>query len=149
MIMDSLNFPSTNLSFSEDSGKVTVFDPLRKRWVAWTPEENVRQHVINFLVYSMGYSAGLLGVEQQIRINRRIFRTDLVAWTTLGNPWLLVECKAPEVNLSAEVLEQAVRYNISLKASYIAITNGIKHHVFAIDQQKGISSCVGWPSPPG
>ena len=114
MIMDSLNFPPTNLSFSEDSGKVTVFDPLRKRWVAWTPEENVRQHVINFLVYSMGYSAGLLGVEQQIRINRRVFRTDLVAWTTLGNPWLLVECKAPEVNLSAEVLEQAVRYNISL-----------------------------------
>lgn len=148
MNMESLNLPAATLSFSESNGKITVFDPLRKRWVAYTPEESVRQHVISFLIYSLGYSSGLLGVEQQIKINRRVFRTDLVAWTSSGKPWLLVECKAPDVALTPEVLEQAVRYNITLKASYLAITNGIKHHVFSIDTIKGISVCDGWPMPP-
>lgn len=127
----ALAFPCSEVRVrSEVSGEFSVYDEVRRRWVLLTPEEWVRQHLIHFLVGYRGYPRGLMAVERQVLVNRLPQRADLVVYTPLADPFLLVECKAPSIAVDEGAIRQAARYNNTLRAEYVAITNGLASFVF-------------------
>lgn len=99
---------------------------LRRRYLVLTPEEWVRQHVINLLLTRYAYPASLMRIEGGLRVHRLAKRTDLVVYDRDGLPFLLLECKAPTVPLTRAVVEQALRYNLTLRAPYLAVSNGVE-----------------------
>ena len=106
-------------------GRTQVFDPLRRRFVALTPEEEVRQKTLFLLVEHLGVPAGLLAVEYSVKVNGLDKRADAVVFGNEGRPLMIVECKAPSVTLTEAVLEQALRYHSVLQPPYLLLTNGI------------------------
>lgn len=104
----------------------TVFDPLRKKQVALTPEERVRQWCISTLSSCYGVPMHMMMSEAGFRLGGKMFRADIIVYDRQAKPVMVVECKRPEVDLSGEVLDQAVRYNMVLNVRYILITNGIR-----------------------
>lgn len=120
-----------------------VFDPVRKRWVALTPEEWVRQHVLNYLVHELGCPASLISVEHAIALNRLAKRADLVVHDRAARPLLLVECKAPHVPMDQRVLEQVARYNLVFRVPYLFVTNGLVHYACRIDRASGTVDFLG------
>lgn len=113
------------------------FDPVRKKWVPATPEEEVRQQFIQFLLTVKNIPASHLSVEREITVNGLSRRYDLVVFDEEGKPWMVVECKAPHVKLTQEVMEQAGRYNKTLQAPLIGITNGKDNKFFRVDFETG------------
>lgn len=105
-------------------GRTQVFDPLRRRFVALTPEEEVRQKTLYLLVEHLGVPAGLLAVEYSVKVNGLDKRADAVVFGNEGRPLMIVECKAPSVTLTEAVLEQALRYHSVLQPQYLLLTNG-------------------------
>ncbi len=103
-----------------------IWDPLRKRHVALTPEESVRQWFIEFLVNEVHVPAHMMMSEASIKLGEKAMRVDILVYDRKARPIAVVECKRPEVELNAEVLDQAVRYNMVLNVNYIMITNGKK-----------------------
>ena len=101
-----------------------LFDPLRRKWVARTPEEEVRQAVIVWLRDVQGFPAGLMESEYGFLYNRRRYRADILVFDRRLQPFLLVECKAPGVRLDAKAVEQVVRYTRVLAVRYVLVTNG-------------------------
>ncbi|MGZ3864190.1 MAG: type I restriction enzyme HsdR N-terminal domain-containing protein [Bacteroidia bacterium] len=124
-----LNLPKADLRIRNHEGRVQVFDMNRKLNVDLTPEEWVRQHVLHFLVFEKGYPQGLIEIEKSIRLFNTDKRVDILVRTPDLKPLLLVECKAPEVKLTQEELNQLGRYQISLNAPYCMLTNGLQHYV--------------------
>lgn len=120
-----------------------MFDPLRKRWVALTPEEWVRQHVANYLVQDLGCPASLISVEHTISLNGQAKRADLVVHDRAGRPLLLVECKAPAIRMDQRVLEQASRYNLVFRVPYLLVTNGLVHYACRILHATGVVDFLG------
>ena len=108
-----------------------LFDPLRRKWVARTPEEEVRQSVIAWLRDVMGVPVGLMESEYGFVYNRRRYRADILVFDRQLHPLVLVECKAPGVNLDAKVVEQVVRYTRTLAVRYVLVTNGSVTHLLA------------------
>lgn len=102
----------------------TVFDPLRKKHVSLTPEEQVRQHFIHWLNAERGYPLQLMASEYTIKLGSKSFRCDIVAFDNNLKPQIIVECKAPQVKLSNTVLQQVLNYNLVLKVPHLVITNG-------------------------
>ena len=136
--MDKLNLPPAPLHIdSTDAGAPRVLDPLRRRYVALTPEEWVRQHFVYFLIAFKGYPAGLMGNEVPIKLNDTSRRCDTVVHDRQGRPWMIVEYKAASVPLSQAVFEQILRYNIVLKAPYLTVSNGLTTYCCAIDHATG------------
>lgn len=115
----------------------TIYDPLRKKEVALTPEEEVRQFFMKWLQTEKGYPPGLMASEYTIRFNRRCFRCDIVVFNRNLEPIIIVECKSPEVKLSNRVLEQAVTYNMVLKVPHLIITNGESTVICSYDNAEG------------
>ena len=103
-----------------------IYDPLRRKWVARTPEEEVRQSVIAWLRDTKGVPVGLMESEHGFVYNRRRYRADVLVFDRQLQPLLLVECKAPEVKLDAKVIEQVVRYTRVLAVRYVLVTNGTR-----------------------
>lgn len=103
-------------------GKVLCLS--RRKWVALTPEEAVRQSFLELLTAQLGYPATLLAAEVTLRVAKRNLRADIVAWSRSLKPLLLVECKAPTVGLSQRTLDQACAYLSALQCQAVAITNG-------------------------
>ncbi|MDP3929707.1 MAG: type I restriction enzyme HsdR N-terminal domain-containing protein [Bacteroidota bacterium] len=132
--MQDLNFPKYHFSLKRELEKEYIFDSIRKKWVVLTPEEWVRQHVIAYLVQTERLPASLIAVERMIKYNKLVKRFDVLLYNTLGKPAMLIECKAPEVNLSKETLFQIATYNTVFKVPYLFITNGIMHQVYAWDE---------------
>lgn len=114
----------------ECEGKTQVFDPLRRRFVALTPEEEVRQKVLFLLVEQLAVPAGLLAVEYSVKVNGMDKRADAVVFGTEGQPLMIVECKAPAVVLTNAVLDQAVRYHSALNPKYLLLSNGSTVYCF-------------------
>ena len=135
--MIQLNFPEYDIKIIEKDGKPSVFDPVRKKYVALTPEEWVRQHVIRFLAAGKNVPLSLIGVEAAIKVYKTSKRFDIAVFDRNAVPLLLIECKAPSVALSREVLDQAVRYNMTLNVSLLMLTNGLQHMVCQIDPKTG------------
>ena len=113
--------------------KSELFDPIRKKWVAKTDEEVVRQLFILFLIEEKKIPASHISVEKEIKVNGLSRRYDLVVYDQDGKPSMVIECKAPHIEISQEVMEQAGRYNKTLKAPVIGVTNGKIHRFFKIN----------------
>lgn len=108
----------------EVNGRREVLDPVRRRWVALTPEEGVRQWVIGLLHERYGYPLELMQVEGAITVNGMTRRCDIVVYDTTGTPQMIVECKKPDVAITQKVCDQACRYNTVLRVPYLLLTNG-------------------------
>ena len=106
------------------NGKQTIWDPLRKKEVALTPEERVRQWFISVLIQQMEVPAHMMMSEAGFKLGEKQFRADILVYDRNVKPLMVVECKRPEVELTSDVLDQAVRYNMVLEVRYIVITNG-------------------------
>lgn len=135
--MLSLNLPPASLKITDRCGKKYVFDILRKRYVVLTPEEWVRQHFVHCLVDRLGYPSGLLANEVSISLNGTSRRCDTVLYSSSLVPRMIVEYKAPDVNISQQVFDQITRYNIVLRVDYLVVTNGISHYCCKVDYKTG------------
>ena len=131
--MVKLNLPPFNFELKHDQDKILIFDLLRKRYVVLTPEEWVRQHFTNYLITHLNYPKALIKVEGGLLFNKLQKRSDIVVFNREGSPWMVIECKAPDLKLSHRTVHQASIYNHSLKAKYLVITNGLKHICCEID----------------
>lgn len=132
-----LNLPPFEAKIRKGTGeKEEIFDPLRKRYVALTPEEWVRQHMIRFLLDHLAYPESLISVEAPLKYNTLKKRTDLVVYRKDGKPGLIVECKAPHIALTQDVLEQAAMYNMPLQVRFLVLTNGKQHHILHINREE-------------
>jgi len=114
-------------------GKIYVFDPLRKRFVALTPEEEVRQKVLYLLVEQLHVPAGLIAVEYSVKVNGLDKRADVVVFGKEGQPLMIVECKAASVRLTDKVLDQAIRYHSALHPRYLMLYNGETCYCFKVE----------------
>lgn len=131
--MTPLNLPSYDYKTKEIDGKTYIYDAIRKKYLVLTPEEWVRQHFIDLLVKHYGYAKSLIRLEGGLAYNRLQKRSDIVVFDRDGNPFLLVECKAPEVKINQFVIEQASRYNLTLRCPFVVVTNGLNTFCFEID----------------
>ena len=134
--MHALNFPRYSFRFKNSENKIAVFDVLRKKFVILTPEEWVRQHVVNFLLTEKKMPQSLLNVEKQLKVNKLLKRYDLLVYNPDGSIHLVVECKAASVPITQETFDQIARYNLSLKAKYLMVTNGLQHYYCQMDYEK-------------
>ena len=116
-------------------GRTLVFDPLRRRWVALTPEEEVRQKTLYLLVEHLGVPAGRVAVEYSLKVNGQDKRADAVVFGAAGKPLMVVECKAATVALTDAVLDQAVRYHSAIQPRYLLLTNGSTFYCYHADGQ--------------
>ena len=118
----------------DKNGKKLIFDIIRKKYVALKPEEWVRQNFINFMICTMNYPAGLIGVEKCVMVNGLRQRADILLFNRRGEPVMIVECKAPHIEIGQETIEQAARYNMTLGVEYISITNGVVNYCVKLDK---------------
>ncbi len=121
--MIKIEFPKNKVVTRQQNGVTEVFDIIRKRWLILTPEEWVRQNMVQFLI-SKNYPASLLAIEKEIRLGELFKRCDLVVYDRNTRPFMIMECKEMNVVLSEKTLAQILRYHIALPASYLIITNG-------------------------
>lgn len=134
--MQQLQFPAYSFRFKSSENKISIFDPIRKKFVILTPEEWVRQHVIQFLTVEKNYPKSLINVEKVLVLNEMKKRYDLVVFNPDGSIHIIVECKAPQVEITQETFDQIARYNLSLKADYLMVTNGLQHFYCQMDYEK-------------
>ncbi len=135
--MEALNLPDHGVKTKHGPDGDRIFDPVRRAWVALTPEEWVRQHVLNFLVHDRQCPLSLVAVERKLVLNRMTRRADIVVHDRQGRPVLLVECKAPGVKLGRPAFEQAARYNTVFKVPYLLVTNGLVHYICRVHHGDG------------
>lgn len=128
-----LNLPSYPAKIQKRNGKNVIFDPLRQKYVALTPEEWVRQHFIHFLTHFKGYPEGLLANEIQLNLNNTKKRCDTVLFNRDLSAKMIVEYKAPNIEITQTVFDQITRYNMVLKVEYLIVSNGINHYCCRID----------------
>jgi type I site-specific restriction endonuclease len=133
--MIKLNFPSYQPRYQEHRDALKIFDPVRKKFVLLTPEEWVRQHVLNYLLMYKKVPGSLIAVEKRLMINQILKRTDIVVYNNLVQPVMLVECKSPDVKINQVIFDQVVRYNLSLKVRYVMVTNGLEHYCCTMDYE--------------
>jgi hypothetical protein len=128
--MIKIEYPPYDYKIENRAGKESIFDTVRKIWVSLTPEEWVRQNFLQYLLQVKQYPAALTAVEKEISLGELRKRCDIVVYDRLGKPLVMVECKAMEIEIGAAVLEQILRYNISLPVKYLIITNGVNCFAF-------------------
>ena len=120
------------LKLRNNNNSEQVFDPVRKKWVAFTEEEKVRQFFVLQLINELKIPVSHISIERKITLNGLAKRYDIVVYKE-KKPWMVVECKAPNIPLTQEVIEQAGRYNQTLNAEIIGVTNGVEQRFFKID----------------
>ncbi len=125
--MEQLRLPSFPVRLKERNGRTFIFDALRGKYVSLTPEEWVRQHFVNFLINHKGYPAGLLSNEAALIAGGKPLRADTVLFDKRGNARMIIEYKAPSVDVTERVLRQISAYNTLLHAGYLVVSNGISH----------------------
>ena len=134
--MQKLNFPPCAFKLKSSENKTLIFDIVRKKYVIVTPEEWVRQHVVHFLLKEKNYPISLIAVEKQLKINKRVKRTDIIVYNKQGTPEILIECKAPSVKITQTTFDQIARYNLSANSNFLMVTNGLAHYFCQIDTDK-------------
>lgn len=135
-MLQPLNLPPYPFKITDDNGKLTLFDELRKRTIIITPEEWVRQHFVQYLIKHKNYPKSLIKLEGGLKLNGLAKRTDIVVFNSAGERVLLVECKAPSVPISQATFDQAARYNMVHKVKFMAVSNGLQHYYCNIDFNK-------------
>ncbi|MBD5258585.1 MAG: type I restriction enzyme HsdR N-terminal domain-containing protein [Barnesiella sp.] len=137
------NLPRLNLPplvaprLRRDGDMVRIYDECRNAFVKLTPEEWVRQHFVAYLRAGLGYPASIIGNEVSLKFNNMSRRADTVVYDSHGQPFIIVEYKAPHVEITQQVFDQIVRYNMVLRARYLAVSNGLRHYFCAIDYDNG------------
>jgi len=131
--MQQLNFPTYQFRFKNSENKVAIFDQIRKKFIILTPEEWVRQHVIQFLLLEKKYPISLINVEKVLKVNGLRKRYDIVVFNPDGSIFILIECKAPEIKISQSTFDQIARYNMTMKAQFLMLTNGLNHYFCKMD----------------
>ena len=132
-----LNLPPFDMKLSGTRERMKVFDILRRRYVALTPEEWVRQHFVNYLINHLGYPAPLLANEVQLTVGEKHLRADTVLFSRDMRPRMIVEYKAPSVAITPDVFNQIAVYNTLLHVDYLVVSNGIEHYCRRIDYTTG------------
>ncbi|MBA3971376.1 MAG: type I restriction enzyme HsdR N-terminal domain-containing protein [Bacteroidetes bacterium] len=125
--MQALNLPPYQFKFKETEGRLQIFDSFRKKYVILTPEEWVRQNFLSYLTTEKQFPASLIAVEAGLKYNQLQKRADVLVYDKEGAPFLLVECKAPEVKITQDTFDQVARYNMIFKVKYLVVTNGLNH----------------------
>ena len=131
--MPELNLPSFDKKVIQKEGKPFIFDIIRRQYVALTPEEWVRQHFVHFLINEKGYPQSLMANEVQLKLNGMSRRCDTVAYDRTLRPRVIVEYKAPTVNITQQVFDQICRYNMVLQVDYLIVSNGLAHYCCKVD----------------
>jgi len=129
--MIKIEYPPYQPKIKAEAGKEFIFDEVRKKWVMLTPEEWVRQNFLQYLVQVKRYPASLIAVEKEIELAELKKRFDIVVYDSRHQPFMIVECKEMSVSLDKKVLDQVLRYNISLQVPNLVITNGSYCYAFS------------------
>lgn len=131
--MIRLNLPTFEIKLSGTRERPRVFDTLRRRYVALTPEEWVRQHFIHWLTGHKGYPAALMANEVALSIGEKRLRADSVLYDRQLQPRMIIEYKAPTVQITQRVFDQIAAYNMLLHVDYLVVSNGLSHYCCRID----------------
>ena len=122
-----INLPPYDIKMREQGGKRQIFDFLRRKYVALTPEEWVRQHFVHFLINHKGYPQGLLANEVELKVGDKKLRCDTLLYNRALQPQMIIEYKAPHVEITQQVFNQITVYNHLLHVDFLVISNGLQH----------------------
>jgi len=136
--MVKLNLPEYQFRIQKSEKGIRIFDSIRKKLIALTPEEWVRQNFIRYIIEEKKYPASLIAVETGLKYNRLKKRSDIAVYDKNGKVWMIIECKAPEVKISQDTFQQVAVYNMSGKAKtkFLAVTNGLKHYCCELNYEQ-------------
>ncbi len=134
-----INYPEPDFRTRGLPGKEEIFDPHRKLWIRLTPEEWVRQNLLKWMTDVKKFPGTMIAVEKEIRLGEMKKRFDILVYNGNHQPWMLVECKAPQIDLSEKVIMQVLRYNMVIPVSFLAITNG--RSCFVAERK---NNSIGW-----
>jgi hypothetical protein len=134
--VQKLNFPTYLFRFKNSENKISIFDEIRKKFVILQPEEWVRQHCVHYLMTEKKYPKSLINVEKELIINNLKKRYDIVVFNPDGSIHLIVECKSAKININQDTFDQIARYNLSVNATFLMVTNGINHYYCQMDFEK-------------
>lgn len=134
--MQKLNFPTYSFRFKNSENKISIFDEIRKKFIILQPEEWVRQHCVQYLIQNKKYPKSLINVEKELKVNNLRKRYDIITYNTDGSIHLIVECKSPKITVNQNTFDQIARYNLTLNADYLMVTNGINHYYCKMDYEK-------------
>jgi len=133
--MQDLNLPSYDFRLKQEDGQNRIFDEVRKKYVALTPEEWVRQNFVRFMINEKSVPAGLIIMEKKLVMNTMTRRPDVLIHDRKGNAVMIIECKAPEIKISQDTFDQIARYNSVVRVPYLVVTNGLQHYCCEMDYQ--------------
>lgn len=131
--LPALNLPEFEWKIRTEAGRHEIYDPNRKKYIALTPEEWVRQNFIKYLTQHRQYPAGFIKIETKVTLQKVWKRCDAVIYDKRLKPLVIVECKAPDVKIGQDTFNQVGTYNSALKVKYLMVTNGINHYCCEID----------------
>lgn len=131
--MMQLNLPPYQIRVREVNGRKQIFDVLRRKYIALTPEEWVRQHFIHYLIEHKSYPATLLANEVPLQVGEKKVRADSVLYDNQLRPRMVIEYKAPTIPLTQKVFEQISVYNLLLHVDYLIVSNGLDTYICKMD----------------
>ena len=131
-----INLPPYEIKLREQNGRRQIFDFLRRRYVALTPEEWVRQHFVHYLIEQKGYPKGLLANEVELQIGEKKLRCDTLLYNRALQPKMIIEYKAPDIAITQRVFNQITVYNFLLHVDYLIVSNGRQHYCCRMDYEK-------------
>ncbi|MFA6923499.1 MAG: type I restriction enzyme HsdR N-terminal domain-containing protein [Bacteroidales bacterium] len=134
--MQKLNLPEYEFIYKTTGSETFIFDILRKKYILLTPEEWVRQNFVQYLIHDKKFPKSLIAIEKSVKYNKLIKRFDLLVYDKSGKPFVIIECKAPTVEISQNTFDQIARYNMTLKVKYLIVTNGMQHYCCVMDYEK-------------
>ena len=131
--MFRLNLPQYEIKIGEKDGKRTIFDFLRRKYVTLTPEEWVRQHFTHYLIGHKGYPKGLMGNEVELHVGEKRLRCDTILYNKQNQPQMIIEYKAPTIQIQQKTFDQISVYNLLLHVDYLIVSNGLEHYCCKMD----------------
>lgn len=133
--MLELNLPKFDFQLEKTKDHIYIWDRLRRKYLVLTPEEWTRQHFVNYLIEHLDFPISRIANEIEIKVNNQKKRCDTIVYNHYLEPVMILEYKAPNVKINSKVLDQILRYNITLKVKYLVISNGLEHYCFELDQE--------------
>ncbi|MDB5251125.1 MAG: restriction endonuclease subunit [Flaviaesturariibacter sp.] len=147
--MIDVAYPAPQFRMKREGDKQYVFDSIRKSWLLLTEEEWVRQNFVSYLIASLGYPSTLIALEKELILNGLRKRFDILVYDSSHKPWMLIECKAPHVPLNEDVLQQALRYHMTIPVPFLLLTNGNSTLGWRkeVGGLQALSELPSWPDP--
>lgn len=130
--MISIQYPTYDFRIRKEDNIDFVFDPIRRQWLVLTPEEWVRQNFLQVLQQQQHIPAAYIAIEKEVMLGELKKRFDILVYNQNYKPWMIVECKAPEVPLNDKVIQQILNYNQQLEVAFMVVTNGFSTACFQL-----------------